>query len=204
MKRVAGKSSPLKISKTSIFSFFQAWYDTIFILLSGACGPSTLFHGLRSRCSGRLRSLLQSNARWNYILHLQVDFISSRILECVLLCKTFVLFLLWNRMMVSCCFVDPQKSMGRVGIPTGMRVPKPRVISEFHRFAHDLRSGNITILDRKVIGRNGSFLHNSSVGSGRVQNPTRPIFTQKFFSTYWDDKVFCGKKYLIVKSRRIV
>jgi len=43
-----------------------------------------------------------------------------------------------------------EKSMGRVGIPTGMRVPKPRVISEFHRFAHDLRSGNITILDRKT------------------------------------------------------
>ena len=107
---------------------------------------------------------------------------------------TFVLFLLWNRMMVSCCFVDPQKSMGRVGIPTGMRVPKPRVISEFHRFAHDLRSGNITILDRKVIGRNGPFLHNSGVGSGRIQNPTRLIFTQKFFLTYWKDKIFPQKK----------
>ena len=98
MKRVAGISSPLKISKTSIFSFFHAWYDTIFIILSGACGPSALFHGLRSRCSGRIRSLLQSDARWNYILHMQVDFISSRILECVLLCKTFVLFLLWAKL----------------------------------------------------------------------------------------------------------
>ena len=98
MKRVAGKSSPLKISKTSIFTFFPAWFDTIFIILSGACGPSALFHGLRSRCSGRIRSLLQSDARWNYILHMQVDFISSRILECVLLCKTFVLFLLWAKL----------------------------------------------------------------------------------------------------------
>merc|ERR1712137_39785 len=30
------------------------------------------------------------------------------------------------------------------------RVLKPRVLPEFHRFAHDLRSGNITILDRKT------------------------------------------------------
>ena len=90
MKRVAGKSLSLKLSKTSIFSFFYAWYDTIFIILSGACGPSALFHGLRSRCSGRIRSLLQSNARWNYILHLQVDFISPRILECVL--QNFCIF----------------------------------------------------------------------------------------------------------------
>ena len=100
MKRVARESSPLKISKTSIFSFFQAWYDTIFILLSGACGPSTLFHGLRSRCSGRIRSLLQSNARWNYILHLQVDLISSQILEYVLLCKNFVMFLLLSKIIL--------------------------------------------------------------------------------------------------------
>ena len=100
MKRVAGISSPLKISKTSIFSFFHAWYDTIFIILSGACGPSALFHGLRSRCSGRIRSLLQSNARWNYILHMQVDLITSRILECVLLCKTFVLFLLLSKIIL--------------------------------------------------------------------------------------------------------
>ena len=100
MKRVAGISSPLKISKTSIFSFFHACYDTILILLSGACGPSALFHGLRSRCSGRIRSLLQSDARWNYILHMQVDFISSRILECVLLCKTFVLFLLLSKIIL--------------------------------------------------------------------------------------------------------
>ena len=92
MKRVAGKSSSIKISKTSIFSVFPAWYDTIFILLSGACGPSTLFHGLRSRCSGRLRSLLQSNARWNYILHLQVDFISSLILLLYCFCFWAKLF----------------------------------------------------------------------------------------------------------------
>ena len=75
-------------------------FDTIFIILSGACGPSALFHGLRSRCSGRIRSLLQSDARWNYILHMQVDFISSRILECVLLCKTFVLFLLLSKIIL--------------------------------------------------------------------------------------------------------
>ena len=100
MKRVAGISSPLKISKTSIFSFLHVWCDTIFILLSGACGPSTLFHGLRSRCSGRLRSLLQSNARWNYILHLQVNLISSQIREYVLLCKNFVMFLLLSKIIL--------------------------------------------------------------------------------------------------------
>ncbi|XP_065078550.1 protein Skeletor, isoforms B/C isoform X1 [Ochlerotatus camptorhynchus] len=39
---------------------------------------------------------------------------------------------------------------GDVFIPPGLDVPKPRVLPEFKRFAHDLRSSNISILDAKT------------------------------------------------------
>ncbi|KAK0183368.1 hypothetical protein PV327_001417 [Microctonus hyperodae] len=40
---------------------------------------------------------------------------------------------------------------GDVTIPENLDIPKPRVLPEFFRFAHGLRSGNISILDSKTI-----------------------------------------------------
>ncbi|XP_046627738.1 protein Skeletor, isoforms B/C [Neodiprion virginianus] len=40
---------------------------------------------------------------------------------------------------------------GDVFIPRDLDVPKPRVLPEFSRFAHGLRSGNISILDSKTL-----------------------------------------------------
>ncbi|XP_065349564.1 protein Skeletor, isoforms B/C-like [Cloeon dipterum] len=47
---------------------------------------------------------------------------------------------------------DKQKSesLGSVVIPESLVVPEPRVLPEFSRLAHDLRSGNVTILDAKT------------------------------------------------------
>ncbi|CAL4072795.1 unnamed protein product [Meganyctiphanes norvegica] len=42
------------------------------------------------------------------------------------------------------------ESFGHVMIPRSLDVPQQRVIPEFSRLAHDLRSGNITILDSKT------------------------------------------------------
>ncbi|XP_076244661.1 protein Skeletor, isoforms B/C [Calliopsis andreniformis] len=39
---------------------------------------------------------------------------------------------------------------GSIYIPSDLKVPKPRVLPEFSRLAHGLRSGNITILDSKT------------------------------------------------------
>jgi Electron transfer DM13 len=39
---------------------------------------------------------------------------------------------------------------GEVFIPVGLDVPKPRVLPEFKRLAHGLRSSNISILDAKT------------------------------------------------------
>lgn len=43
-----------------------------------------------------------------------------------------------------------QVDMGSVDIPPDLKVPKTRVLPEFSRLAHSLRSGNITILDSKT------------------------------------------------------
>lgn len=42
-------------------------------------------------------------------------------------------------------------NFGDVFIPSKLQAPKPRVLSEFKRLAHGLRSGNITILDARTI-----------------------------------------------------
>ncbi|XP_012287850.1 protein Skeletor, isoforms B/C [Orussus abietinus] len=39
---------------------------------------------------------------------------------------------------------------GHIRIPQDLEIPKPRVLSEFSRLAHGLRSGNISILDSKT------------------------------------------------------
>lgn len=39
---------------------------------------------------------------------------------------------------------------GEVFIPPNLEVPKPRVLPEFKRLAHGLRSGNISVLDAKT------------------------------------------------------
>lgn len=44
----------------------------------------------------------------------------------------------------------PQVNLGNVYIPANLKVPKARVLPEFSRLAHSLRSGNITILDSKT------------------------------------------------------
>ena len=41
-------------------------------------------------------------------------------------------------------------NFGEVFIPDGLDPPKMRVLPEFKRYAHGLRSGNITILDEKT------------------------------------------------------
>lgn len=43
-----------------------------------------------------------------------------------------------------------QVDFGEIFIPPGLEVPKPRVLPEFKRLAHGLRSSNISILDAKT------------------------------------------------------
>lgn len=43
-----------------------------------------------------------------------------------------------------------QVNFGHVYIPANLKVPKARVLTEFSRLAHGLRSGTITILDSKT------------------------------------------------------
>lgn len=43
-----------------------------------------------------------------------------------------------------------QVDFGDVYIPYDLKVPKLQVLPEFSRLAHDLRSGNISILDSKT------------------------------------------------------
>lgn len=40
---------------------------------------------------------------------------------------------------------------GDILIPQNLEIPRPRVLPEFSRLAHGLRSGNISILDSKTI-----------------------------------------------------
>lgn len=47
------------------------------------------------------------------------------------------------------CFCQ-QVDFGEVFIPVGLDVPKPRVLPEFKRLAHGLRSSNISVLDAKT------------------------------------------------------
>jgi hypothetical protein len=47
-------------------------------------------------------------------------------------------------------FSNLQVDFGEVFIPVGLEVPKPRVLPEFKRLAHGLRSSNISILDAKT------------------------------------------------------
>lgn len=44
-----------------------------------------------------------------------------------------------------------QVDFGDIFIPLDLDIPKPRVLPEFSRLAHGLRSGNISILDSKTI-----------------------------------------------------
>lgn len=44
-----------------------------------------------------------------------------------------------------------QVNFGDIRIPSNLELPKPRVLPEFSRLAHGLRSGNISILDSKTI-----------------------------------------------------
>jgi len=44
-----------------------------------------------------------------------------------------------------------QVNFGDVFIPANLEAPRPRVLPEFKRLAHGLRSGNITILDARTI-----------------------------------------------------
>lgn len=43
-----------------------------------------------------------------------------------------------------------QVDFGEVFIPAALDVPKPRVLPEFKRLAHGLRSSNISVLDAKT------------------------------------------------------
>ncbi|XP_074032928.1 protein Skeletor, isoforms B/C isoform X3 [Leptinotarsa decemlineata] len=48
------------------------------------------------------------------------------------------------------CLVQAVHDFGEVFIPPNLEVPKPRVLPEFKRLAHGLRSDNISILDAKT------------------------------------------------------
>ncbi|XP_065335104.1 protein Skeletor, isoforms B/C-like [Cloeon dipterum] len=45
---------------------------------------------------------------------------------------------------------EKTESLGSVVIPKDVAVPMPKVLPEFSRLAHDLRSGNVTILDART------------------------------------------------------
>lgn len=47
-------------------------------------------------------------------------------------------------------YFDLQVNFGDVVIPSNVTIPQPRVLPEFSRLAHGLRSDNITILDSKT------------------------------------------------------
>jgi hypothetical protein len=47
-------------------------------------------------------------------------------------------------------FLKSQVNFGDVFIPAGLDPPRPRVLPEFKRLAHGLRSGNISVLDAKT------------------------------------------------------
>lgn len=47
-------------------------------------------------------------------------------------------------------FFSFQVDFGEVFIPPGLDVPRPRVLPEFKRLAHGLRSSNISVLDAKT------------------------------------------------------
>lgn len=42
-------------------------------------------------------------------------------------------------------------NFGDVAIPKNLDIPRPKMLPEFSRLAHGLRSGNISILDSKTI-----------------------------------------------------
>lgn len=48
------------------------------------------------------------------------------------------------------CRLFFQVDFGEVFIPPGLDVPRPRVLPEFKRLAHGLRSSNISVLDAKT------------------------------------------------------
>lgn len=47
-------------------------------------------------------------------------------------------------------FIFLQVDFGEVFIPPGLDVPRPRVLPEFKRLAHGLRSSNVSVLDAKT------------------------------------------------------
>lgn len=49
---------------------------------------------------------------------------------------------------MSCCYT--KVNFGDIKIPKNLQVPTRKVLPEFKRLAHGLRSGNITILDSKT------------------------------------------------------
>ena len=57
----------------------------------------------------------------------------------------FLVLLQWNDTLLFF-----QVDFGEVFIPPGLDVPRPRVLPEFKRLAHGLRSSNISVLDAKT------------------------------------------------------
>lgn len=49
-----------------------------------------------------------------------------------------------------CVYVALQVNFGDIFIPNNLEVPKPRVLPEFKRLAHGLRSGNVSVLDART------------------------------------------------------
>lgn len=83
-----------------------------------------------------------------------------------------------------------QVNFGDVFIPSGLDPPRPRVLPEFKRLAHGLRSGNISVLDAKTFyipnlhydgaGPDAYFW----VGNGSEPNPFGTKVRQKGFWKY--------------------
>lgn len=61
---------------------------------------------------------------------------------------TFILYIL--KFLIIFVLYQLQVDFGEVFIPPSLDVPKPRVLPEFKRLAHGLRSSNISVLDAKT------------------------------------------------------
>lgn len=62
----------------------------------------------------------------------------------------FMSFFLYKDFLIMLKIHQLQVDFGEVFIPPSLDVPKPRVLPEFRRLAHGLRSSNISVLDAKT------------------------------------------------------
>lgn len=88
--------------------------------------------------------------RWHYTYcHFRLrkihKFDSCYLVQLFEMVAKFAVLLQWNDKLFFF-----QVDFGEVFIPPGLDVPRPRVLPEFKRLAHGLRSSNISVLDAKT------------------------------------------------------